>query len=257
MSKDFENPPKPSPAFSSGQPENSVKKTGATLIVALSIIGVIGLCCCIAIPLLLLEVRNTARETQSKNNLKMIGIAMHNHLDVHKYFPMPNSSKGTSLPGKGNHSWRVQLLPFLELRSMYEQIDWDSDWDSPQNKPITESKISWFISPFDKEPGNITSYVAIVDQGTALHPTRRKSLTFIRDGASETILVIEYIGSGIRWAEPRDVTINQAIEIIQSAKSGKTNALMCDGSVRSIPSDLPKSTLRAMMTASSGETITP
>ncbi len=79
------------------------------------------------------QAREAARRSQCTNNLKQIALAMHNYHASHNTFP-PAYSKS---PG-GNPllSWRVQILPFLDQKALYDEFHVDEPWDSPHNKAL-------------------------------------------------------------------------------------------------------------------------
>jgi len=92
------------------------------LLVVIAIIGIL-------VGLLLPAVqaaREAARRTQCTNNLKQIGLAMHNYHDVYGDFPIgvrnAINSFGTGLNGWGT-SWMVGLLAYLEHASLYDNIN--------------------------------------------------------------------------------------------------------------------------------------
>ena len=64
------------------------------------------------------QARESARRTQCKNNLKQLGLAMHNYADVALMFP-PGSLQ---FAGYG-HSWMVRLLPYLDYANLYGKMD--------------------------------------------------------------------------------------------------------------------------------------
>jgi RNA polymerase sigma factor (sigma-70 family) len=70
---------------------------------------------------------------QSLNNLKQIGLAMHNYHDVYGSFPSP-AIYGKD--GKALLSWRVLLLPYLEQQHLYQQFKLDEPWDGPHNRRL-------------------------------------------------------------------------------------------------------------------------
>ncbi|MEZ6129254.1 MAG: DUF1559 domain-containing protein [Planctomycetaceae bacterium] len=91
-----------------------------TLIELLVVIAIIGILVSILLPAVQ-QARAAARRTQCKNNLKQIGLALHNYHDVHRVFPMGSSSE--SLPG----AWGMMahILPYLELNNTYQLIDFE------------------------------------------------------------------------------------------------------------------------------------
>ena len=81
----------------------------------------------------------------STNNLKQIGLAMHNYLDVHGRFPADVVGKG----GKVLLSWRVLLLPYLEQDNLYRQLNFNQ---SVEKSPATQQVVKLFLCPSDAPP---------------------------------------------------------------------------------------------------------
>ena len=73
------------------------------------------------------------------NNLKQIGVALHNHHDANGSFPAAFSTDDV---GRPDNSWRTRMLPFLEQKVLYDQLDFKEPWDGPHNGPLCESDIS-------------------------------------------------------------------------------------------------------------------
>ncbi|MCR9120515.1 MAG: DUF1559 domain-containing protein, partial [bacterium] len=71
--------------------------------------------------------RAAARQAQATNNLKQLGLAMHNYHDVYTHFPAAYTA---DKEGKPLLSWRVHLLPFIEGGALYEKFHLDEPWDS-------------------------------------------------------------------------------------------------------------------------------
>lgn len=81
--------------------------------------------------------RGKARTTGCKNNLKMIGISLHNYHDVHKTFP----------PGwipQDRHSWLVALLPYMEQGALYNQMDF-SNAPPADTAPISQTVLQNYL----------------------------------------------------------------------------------------------------------------
>ncbi len=93
---------------------HSTKPTGFTLVELLVVIAVIAILISLLLPAVQ-SAREAARRTQCRNNLKQIGVALHNYHDVLRLFPpgyVAGSADSTSTsPGWG---WGAMLLPYLE-----------------------------------------------------------------------------------------------------------------------------------------------
>ncbi|MGH7201341.1 MAG: DUF1559 domain-containing protein, partial [Planctomycetaceae bacterium] len=92
-------------------------RSGTTLTELLVALSVIGLLLALLVPAVQ-QVREASRRTQCRSNLKQIGIGMQSYHSVHGMFP-PGSSNGFSL--------HVFLLPHVEQRNLYDQIDFSQD----------------------------------------------------------------------------------------------------------------------------------
>ncbi|MEX2309024.1 MAG: DUF1559 domain-containing protein [Pirellulales bacterium] len=94
-------------------------RRGFTLVELLVVIAIIGILVALLLPAIQ-AAREAARRAQCKNNLRQIGVAVLNHVDVHKHFPTagwgvdwypdPNRGYGEDQPG----SWIYNVLPFME-----------------------------------------------------------------------------------------------------------------------------------------------
>ncbi len=79
------------------------------------------------------KVRGAASRTQSQNNLKQIGLAMHNYHATNNMLP-PHATYDKN--GKPLLSWRVFILPYIEQQDLYKQFHLDEPWDSEHNKKL-------------------------------------------------------------------------------------------------------------------------
>ncbi len=153
---------------------------GFTLIELLVVIAIIAILIALLLPAVQ-QAREAARRTQCKNNLKQIGIALHNYHDTHSCLPpMKIWANGIDCPGgspwdnTGGFSWRVMILPFVEQSAMYNQIDFSlihapliCTGAAAVLTNITNKPIPGYICPSDSTPtiigGNAGSnYGAVV-----------------------------------------------------------------------------------------------
>ena len=78
------------------------------------------------------QAREAARRSQSKNNMKQIGLAMHNYHDTYNHFPA-GTVENDGLEVTERLSWMVSILPFLEQAALYNQIDMKEGFSSATN----------------------------------------------------------------------------------------------------------------------------
>jgi prepilin-type processing-associated H-X9-DG protein len=166
------------------------------------------------------------------------------------------------------HSWRVLLLPYLDQGPLYVQYRFDEPWDGPNNRKLADKILHVFNCPSEvhgdgKGTATMTSYVAVVGPETAWPGTKPTTIRDIKDGTSNTLLIVEVANSGIHWMEPRDLHVVQMASTINpksgqgisSPHTGGAQVLMADGAVRFISQNLAAETIRALLTAHGNETI--
>ncbi len=246
-----------------------IARDGTDLVFATTIpkelIGSTGAFAAVGVGLLLpavRTVRSSAARVSSQNNLKQIGLAIHNYHDTFGRFPADITDK----TGKPILSWRVAILPFIEQNNLYNGFKMDEPWDSPNNKKFSSAIIKTYLSPNEiapiaKDGYGLTSYKGVSGPGTVFDPTV-KNMTFINitDGTSNTVMVIE-AGDPIPWAKPGDFLFDPKKALPKLASPGMVdmfNALMCDGSVRLIDTKkTSEKTLKAAFTRAGGEVLGP
>ena len=228
--------------------------------------GLMGLVfnCCIAGLLPALAVpRTPARQSQCRNSLRMIALALHHYHDTYDAFPPAYIADDQ---GRPMHSWRVLILPFIEQKNLYAQYRFDEPWNGPNNSKLASSMPRYvFFCPSDPNPKNRseTSYLAVIGPGTVWPGATPTTMNAITDGTSNTLLVVEVHNSGINWMEPRDLdirtipmTINAVTGLgLRSAHKHGTQAAFVDAHVQMLPNNTPTETLRALFTIDGGEAI--
>ncbi|MCA9048219.1 MAG: DUF1559 domain-containing protein [Planctomycetaceae bacterium] len=103
-------------------------KKGFTLIELLVVIAIIAILIALLLPAVQ-QAREAARRTQCKNNLKQLGLALHNYHDVYKMFPPAGTiQRGGSAANQramdqtDAWGWPLRILPYIEQTNLYNQI---------------------------------------------------------------------------------------------------------------------------------------
>ncbi|HBL47151.1 DUF1559 domain-containing protein [Gimesia sp.] len=206
-------------------------KRGFTLIELLVVIAIIAILIALLLPAVQ-QAREAARRSTCKNNLKQIGLALHNYHETHRTFPQMHVESlrkvDHDIPTESYLSWSVMILPFMDQAPLYNKINMNAPWRDasktvlqpalvktiipPFNCPsdpmegINKNIGSWgklnypaIYSPCNIKPGNTTGscYSGPFNNHT---PTRLRDFT---DGPSNVIMVGERTtedrGSGAIW----------------------------------------------------------
>ena len=135
----------------------AAKKQGFTLVELLVVIAIIGVLVALLLPAVQ-AARESARRSQCSNNLKQIGLAIHNYGDIYNQtFPTGEYSCcwGT---------WIVALLPYVEQKTLYDNYkffgamgnaDLDTRYGGNFNLPVTTKWVKSYLCPSDMKPPSL------------------------------------------------------------------------------------------------------
>ena len=140
-------------------------RAGFTLIELLVVIAIIATLIALLLPAVQ-QVREAARRTQCRNNLKQLGLALHNYHDAHSTFPAGYYSFGTTdgtgpasafidpatwdaAPGWG---WTSMLLPYMDQAPLYNRLDLNSACFAAVNLPLVQTKLPGLLCPSSSGP---------------------------------------------------------------------------------------------------------
>jgi len=217
--------------------------------------------------------RDAARLSHRKNNLKVVGLAMHNYNATHHMFPAADSNGWPKGQGrKDGLSWRVYILPFLDQQPLYEQFNLDEPWDSPHNKQLISKMPQVYYNPSPINP----SSDRLPDEGkTSIHVFVGKNNTpfgkqangqsvgagfrDITDGTANTLMAVEAGDDKAEiWTKPGGLPFDPSknpLETLGNISDDGFLALFCDGPVHQIKKSIKPETLKLLIQHNDGEPI--
>jgi len=132
-----------------------MKRKGFTLIELLVVIAIIAVLVGLLVPAVQ-KVREAANRMSCSNNLKQLGISMHNYHDTNGFFPAAMYDMvATGNPSGTNHSWRAFTLDYIEQGNVGKMYDRNQHWFSAVNLPAVTSKIKTFRCPSAPEGSTV------------------------------------------------------------------------------------------------------
>ena len=190
----------------------SSPRCGFTLIELLVVIAIIAVLIALLLPAVQ-AAREAARRTQCMNNLSQIALALHNYEMAFETLP-PGTVNATgpivNKPSKDAYhmSWTVQVLPFLELSTVFNHFDFTKGVYDPRNLAPQQRSIAMFVCPSQSSWGVLQSmrqpscYAGVhsgvsepidVDQDGLLFLNSSVGYDDIPDGSAYTVVVGERI----------------------------------------------------------------
>lgn len=200
------------------------RRTGFTLIELLVVIAIIAVLIALLLPAVQ-QAREAARRTQCKNNLKQIGLALHNYHDTHNRLPTAwaDWDGWWAPPVRAAHA-NVAILPFMEQTNLAQQYDYNVRWDHPNNSQMATRMPSAYQCPStpgagapEPDSGFQTSDYTYIrsDTGwvTDAGPDRAmfeqnqfRKFRDVTDGLTNTIMQYESAGRSSMYVHGRETT---------------------------------------------------
>lgn len=208
------------------------------------------------------QARAAARRVQSSNNMRQIGLSMHNYNDTVLALPAQAS---TDKDGKKLLSWRVHILPFLEQQDLYDRFHLDEPWDSEHNKQLIQFMPTQYRDPASVAPEFHTNYLVPLGKNMAFEQptkdTKEKWPTGIRfrditDGLSKTAMLLNVNDdAAVIWTKPDDLEIDltNPWKNLDKSKHRDLQVLRCDGSMTTLPTEISTEYLQILFQRNDGK----
>ena len=200
------------------------------------------------------KLKDAASLSQSSNNLKQIGLAMHNYHDTYNGLP---PAAICDKAGRPLLSWRVLILPYIEYDNLYKEFHLDEAWDSDHNKKLLAKMPRVYALPTQKPGDTNTHYRVFVGNDAAFDYLKGHRLTEFTDGTSNTLLVVT-AADAVPWTKPDELAFDpkkDMTKLLGTVVNGRCQAAFADGSVRTFGKIPTEKTLNALITRNGGEVI--
>jgi prepilin-type processing-associated H-X9-DG protein len=213
---------------------SGVRRTGTTLVELLVVLTIIGALVGLLLPAVQ-AAREAARRLTCQNNMRQMGLAVHQFHDIFKYFP----ASGWTMRGPGNPSgkfvgWQVMLLPLLEQEAILVEYNRSLNWWEGENLRVGSINLPFYRCPSAPTDPSIdyaapkpprpaiwperalasSDYAALMGVRAIIDPTRythseitravmhrnsRVRFADILDGTSQSIVVTECTARPLVW----------------------------------------------------------
>lgn len=192
----------------------------------------------------------------ARNNLKHIGLAMHNHHAAFRELP---DSAIRDDQGRPLLSWRVKILPFVEQQELYHRFRLDEPWDSEHNLELLDEMPDVYRHPRAKTKEGFTVYQVPLADGCLFKSDGPRKFRDVRDGLSNTVMVLERDSDeAVPWTKPADweFDVERPFGELRFNNDGSFHILLSDGAALTLrPSTVGSKTMKALLTIDGGEQI--
>jgi prepilin-type processing-associated H-X9-DG protein len=252
----------------------SVAQVGIVVLIAVVLLGLF-------LPAIS-KVRDAAERMHCRNNLRQLGLSVHDYADTYRNFPRAAIPNPNLLPEE-RLSWVVDIVPFVESNNIYSKMAKKKGWQAEENRFAALLSLSYLHCKSYPEGPPVstlapTHYVGIAGIGpdaASLARTdpragffgyeRRLTLQDIRGRTSTLLVAAETSRAEGSWIAAGPATVRgldpDGLPYLGGQFGGLhrkgTNALFADGSVRFIPPDVSPQVIEALAVLRGSEDLAP
>lgn len=190
-------------------------RQGFTLIELLVVIAIIAILIALLLPAVQ-QAREAARRIQCRNNLKQIGLALHNYESTFRLWPIQS---GGPQPGPlykmPRSSWMTSILPYFDQANLSQKYDGNRDWHDPVNQTAVMTNLAIFNCP-SAIPRAGFEYTVLVDYADPVTTTPTLGARSYYYGATTDYANVGGIGTNLNNSLPQPVANGTSSGILVS-----------------------------------------
>ncbi|MCA9022470.1 MAG: DUF1559 domain-containing protein [Planctomycetaceae bacterium] len=175
-------------------------RSGLSLVEVCVVLVIISLLIALLLPYVQ-KSRERARKSSWKNNLKSIGLALHNYHETHRFFPPGGIIREDNV---AMHDWLMMIMPYLDANPLSGMIDYDQPWDHPANVPVFKRLIPYYMIP-DEDLGLTSAghgLTQVLGNPNVMHRNSSVGLRELKGEITHNWLAGEIAGNYQPWGYP-------------------------------------------------------